>query len=69
MAAIFADNIFKFIFLYQNCFILIQISLKYVLIGPINDKASLAQIMAPYQTDDRPLSEPMMVLFTDTYTS
>ena len=33
----FADGIFKCIFLNENCFILIQISLKFVPEGPIND--------------------------------
>ena len=33
----FAENIFKIIFLHANCFILIEISLKSVLISPINN--------------------------------
>ena len=37
-----------------------QISLKFILIGPINNPA-LVQIMAWRQTGDKPLSEPMMI--------
>ena len=37
MAAIFADNIFKCIFLNENVSILIKILLKFVHKGPINN--------------------------------
>ena len=40
----FADYIFKFIFLYEDWFILIQVSLKLVSNGPINNKPALVQI-------------------------
>ena len=36
-----ADNIFKFIFLYEFCCTLIEISLKFVANGPINNKTSI----------------------------
>ena len=42
----FADDIFKLIFLYENCCILIEILLKYVAKGPINNMTALAQIIA-----------------------
>ena len=34
----FAGDIFKFIFLHENCFILIQISLKFILKGPVKSQ-------------------------------
>ena len=40
MAAILADNIFKCIFLNEETLILIKISLKFVLKGPINKNSS-----------------------------
>ena len=61
MAAIFVNNIFKCIFLKENVWILIKISLKFVLNGPIDNKSALVQIMAWHQPGDKPLSEPMMV--------
>ena len=51
----------------ENCYIFIQISLKYDPLGTINNKPALFQIMDWYWTDDKPLSEPMMAKFTDTY--
>ena len=46
MAAISADNIFKCIFLNENTWISIEISLKFVPKGPINNILALFQIMA-----------------------
>ena len=40
------DNIFKDIFLYENVWILTEISLKFVPKGPINNIPALVQIMA-----------------------
>ena len=57
----FADDVFKCIFLNENVWILLQISLKFVPNGPINNISSLAQIMAWRRPGDKPLSEPMMV--------
>ena len=47
--------------------ILIQISLKLVPRGPIDNKPSLVQVMVWRRTGDKPLPEPMMVQFTDAY--
>ena len=47
--------------------ILIEISLKFVLKGPINNKPALVQIMALRQTGDKSLSEPKMASFSDAY--
>ena len=46
MAAIFADNIFKCIFMNENDCLLIRISLKFVPKGSIDDMHVLVQIMA-----------------------
>ena len=67
MAAILVDNILKSIFLNENVSILIQISLKFVPKGPIDNKSSLVQVMAWRQTGDKPLPEAKMTQFTDTY--
>ena len=61
MAAILADDIFKCIFLNENLSISIQISLKFVPKGPINNIPALVQIMAWRRPGDKPLSEPMMI--------
>ena len=67
MAAILADDIFKFVFLNENGRILIQISLKFVSRNPIDNKPALVQVMAWRQIGDKPLPEPMMAQFTDAY--
>ena len=67
MTAILADDIFKCIFLNENDEILIQISLKFVPRSPIDNKAVLVQIMARCWTGNRPLSEPMVTQFIDSY--
>ena len=57
----FADNTFKCIFLNENVWISIKISLKFVPKGPMNNNPALVQIMAWRRSGDKPLSEPMMV--------
>ena len=57
----FADDVFKCIFLNENVWILLKISLKFVPKGPINNISSLVQIMAWRRPGDKPLSKPMMV--------
>ena len=57
----FADDIFKWIFLNENVWILLKISLKFVPQGPINNIQALVQIMAWRRPGDKPLSGPMMV--------
>ena len=49
----FADN--------KNISILIQISLKFVRKGRMNKMTALVLIMHWHRTDDKPLSEPMLV--------
>ena len=57
----FPDDIFKWIFLNENVWISINISLKFVPRGPINNIPTLVQVMAWHRPGDKPLSEPMMV--------
>ena len=57
----FADYIFRCIFVNENVCILIEMSLKFVPYGPINNIPSLVQIMAWRRPGDKPLSVPMMV--------
>ena len=57
----FADDVFKDIFLNENVWILIKISLKFVPKGPINNIPALVQMMAWRRSGDKPLSEPMAV--------
>ena len=63
----FAYDIFRCIFLNENICILIEISLKFVPMGPIDNKATLVLIMAWHQIGGKPLSESMLTQFTDTY--
>ena len=60
----FADDVFKCNFLNENVGIPINISLKFVPKGPINNIPALVQIMAWRCPGDKPLSEPMMVSVT-----
>ena len=57
----FTYNTFKHIFLNENVRILIEISLKFVPKGPINNIPVLVQIMAWRRPGDKPLFEPMVV--------
>ena len=57
----FADHIFKCIFLNENIWISLTISLKFVPEVPVNNIPSLFQIMACCRTGNKPLSEPMVV--------
>ena len=57
----FADAIFKRIFLNENIWIPIEISLMFVPKGSINNIPALVLIMAWRRPGDKSLSEPMMV--------
>ena len=63
----FAEDISKCIFLNEFVWIPIKVSLKFVPKGPINNIPAMVQIMAWRRPGDKPLSEPMMVSFTDAY--
>ena len=58
----FPDDIFKWIFLNENKLISINISLKFVRKGLINNIPALVLIMALRRPGDKPLSEPMLVI-------
>ena len=53
----FADDIFNCIFMNEDIWISIKISLKFVPEGPINNFAALVQIMAWRRPGDKPSSE------------
>ena len=57
----FPDGIFKCIFLNNNVWISIKISLKFVPNGLINNIPSLVQIKDERRSGDKPSSEPMVV--------
>ena len=57
----FADDIFKCIFLNENVWISLTISLKFVPKVWIDNSPALVQIMAWHRSGDKPLFEPMMV--------
>ena len=57
----FPDDIVKCIFLNDNVWISIKVSLTLVPGSPINNIPALIQIMALRRSGDKPLSEPMMV--------
>ena len=63
----FAADIFKLIFMNESISISIQISLKYLPKGQINNYPALVLIMTCRLIGDKPLSEPMMAEFTDAY--
>ena len=67
MAAISQVRIFKCIFLNENFRVSNKISLKYVPWGLINNVTALVQIMAWRRIGEKPLSEAMLVCFTDAY--
>ena len=54
---------FKWISFNENVWISIEVSLKFVPKGPINNIPTLVQIMAWPRPGNKPLSEPMMVSF------
>ena len=54
-------DIFNWIFLNENVWISINISLKFVPRGPVNNIPTLVQVMAWRRPGDKPLSEPMIV--------
>ena len=59
--AILKTTFFKCIFLNENVWIALKISLEFVPKFQINNIPALVQIMAWRRPGDKPLSEPMMV--------
>ena len=65
----FADNIFKCIFINEKFCITIQISLKFVPEGPIDNKPPLVLVRAWLWTGDKPLPEPVLTVRRCIYTA
>ena len=65
--ATISQIVFKCIFMYEKFCTLIQISLKFVPKGPIDNNSVLVQVMAWRWTGDKPLPEPMLAQFIDAY--
>ena len=63
----FPDDIFRCIFANEKLCISIQISLKFIPKGTIDNKSALVQVMAWHPTGDNALPEPMLTQFIDTY--
>ena len=63
----FTDNIFRCIPVNEKFFILIKISLKFVPKGPIDNNPALVWIMAWRLLGAKPLSQPILTRFIDTY--
>ena len=64
----FPDDILKWIFFNENVWVSIEISLKFVPKGDINNILALVQMMAWRRPGNKPLSEPVMVsLLTHTW--
>ena len=58
----FTDDTFNCIFLNENVWISIKLSLKFVFKGLINDIPALVQIMSWHRPGTKPLYEPMMAI-------
>ena len=62
-----AHDIFRCLFFNENVGISIEISMKIVHKGPIDNKPALVQVMVWRRTDDKTLPERMLTQFTDAY--
>ena len=60
----FPDDVFKCVFWSENMKISLKISLEYVPKVPVNNIPALVQVMARRRPGGKPLSEPMMYMFT-----
>ena len=58
----FADDIFKCIFLNENMWVSLMMSLKFVSKIRINNIPALVQTMASHWPSDKPLSEPILMI-------
>ena len=61
------DDIFRCIFVNEKFCVLVKISLKFVHKGPVDNHQALVKIMAWRRLGDKPLSELMLIQFTDAY--
>ena len=62
----FADNIFKYLFMNEKNFYFL-IPLKFAPKALTDNKSTLVLVMAWRWTGDKPLPEPMLTQFPDTY--
>ena len=60
-------EVITYIFLNINVRNSTQISLKFVLKGPIDNKSALFRVVSWRLTGDKPLPEPILTQFTDAY--
>ena len=60
MATIWQVTFLNELFFNEKVWISFEISMKFVLRGPIDNMPALVWVMAGLQTGDKPLSEPMM---------
>ena len=67
MTDILQRSIFKYIFLTEYLYILIQISLKFIRKSLIDNKSSLVQVMAWCQTGKKQWHDQMFNMFYDMY--
>ena len=51
----------------EKFYILIDILLEFVRNGPIGNDPELVQILTWRRISEKPLSEPILIRFTDTY--
>ena len=51
----------------ESCCILIQMSMKFVSMGAVDNKLENVLVMALHQTDNKPSPELMRTQFTDVY--
>ena len=65
----FEGDILKGIFLKGKFDVLTKISGKFVCMDPIDNQSEIVQVMAWCQISAKPLSRPMMLLFTNGYMS
>ena len=64
---LYADDIFRCIFLNEKLFILIKISLTFIRRVSVDNIPALVQIMSWRRIGNKPLSEPMMTRFDDAW--
>ena len=63
----FTDDNFNGVFVIENVWISIAISLKSNPKGPVDEKSAIVQVMAGSGTGDKPFLESMTTRFNDTY--
>ena len=65
MAAVLQSLFSDAFFLNENAWIPINISLKFVPMGPIDNKQALVQVIACRLFGAKPLSEPVLIQFIE----